>query len=49
MVRLVARIGGYLGRTKDPEPGHQLIWQGYMQLQLLCEGFALGDSEEDSD
>jgi hypothetical protein len=42
-VRLVARIGGYLGRTKDPEPGHQLMWQGYQQLQLMCEGFALRD------
>jgi hypothetical protein len=24
-VRLVARMGGYLGRKKDPEPGHQLM------------------------
>jgi len=43
-VRLVARIGGYLGRKSDPEPGHQLMWQGYQQLQLMCEGFALRDS-----
>ena len=45
-VRLVARIGGYLGRKNDPEPGHQLIWEGYQQLQLMCEGFALRDSED---
>jgi len=45
-VRLVARIGGYLGRKSDPEPGHQLMWQGYQQLQLMCEGFALRDSED---
>ena len=44
-VRLVARLGGYLGRTNDPEPGHQLLWQGYRQLQLMCEGFALRDAE----
>ena len=43
-VRLVARIGGYLGRKSDPEPGHQLMWQGYQQLQLMCEGFAFRDS-----
>lgn len=45
-VRLVARIGGYLGRKSDPEPGHQLMWQGYFQLQLMCEGFALRDSDD---
>jgi len=45
-VRLVASIGGYLGRKSDPEPGHQLMWQGYLQLQLMCEGFALRDSED---
>jgi hypothetical protein len=45
-VRLVARMGGYLGRKNDPEPGHQLMWQGYQQLQLMCEGFALRGSED---
>jgi hypothetical protein len=40
-IRLVAQIGGYLGRTKDPPPGHQLMWEGLFQLGLLCEGFAL--------
>jgi hypothetical protein len=41
-VRLVAQLGGYLGRSNDPPPGHQIIWQGYAQLQLLCEGYVLG-------
>ncbi len=40
-VRLVARIGGYLGRTHDPPPGHQLLWQGYAEFQFMCIGFAL--------
>lgn len=40
-VRLVARFGGYLGRARDPEPGHQLMWQGYEQLKFMCLGFAL--------
>lgn len=43
-VRLVARIGGYLGRKHDPEPGHQLMWEGFSQLLLMCEGFALRES-----
>jgi len=43
-VRLVARIGGYLGRKNDPPPGHQLMWIGYSQLQLMCEGYSLRGS-----
>jgi hypothetical protein len=43
-VRLVGRIGGHLGRKHDPPPGHQLMWHGYQQLQLMCEGFALRDA-----
>lgn len=40
-VRLVARLGGYIGRAKDPHPGHQIMWHGYSQLQSLCEGLSL--------
>ena len=45
-VRLVAKIGGYLGRSNDPPPGHQLIWQGYAYLQLMCLGFGLREELE---
>ena len=34
-VRLVARMGGYIGRRRDPPPGHQLMWQGYSVLRLI--------------
>ncbi|MHC4207855.1 MAG: hypothetical protein ACYSTT_24645 [Planctomycetota bacterium] len=37
----MAKMGGYLDRTNDPPPGHQIIWQGYVKLQLMCEAFAL--------
>jgi hypothetical protein len=40
-IRLVARLGGYLGRNNDPPPGHQLMWQGHMVLQMLCNGYSL--------
>ncbi len=33
-VLLVAAIGGYLGRKKDPPPGHQLLWFGVNTHQL---------------
>ena len=42
-VRMVAKIGGYLARKRDPAPGHQLIWLGYAALQFMALGFALGD------
>jgi hypothetical protein len=44
-VQLVAKIGGYLGRNKDPPPGHQLLWQGYTEFQFMCLGFALLEDE----
>jgi hypothetical protein len=44
-IRLVAMLGGYLARNNDPPPGHQLLWQGYLQLQFMCLGFALATGE----
>ncbi|MCP4268924.1 MAG: hypothetical protein GY777_25695 [Candidatus Brocadiaceae bacterium] len=44
---MVGKIGGYLGRSNDPPPGHQLMWHGYSKLQLMCEGFALNPSSTD--
>ena len=41
MVKLVAKLGGYLCRSNDLPPGHQLLWRGYTHLQLMCEGFLL--------
>ena len=40
-VRLVARLGGYIERGKQPPPGHQIIWRGYALLQTMCEAFSL--------
>jgi len=34
-VLLVAKIGGYLDRTNDPPPGHQILWQGYHEFQYI--------------
>ncbi len=42
---LVATIGGYLNRRKDLPPGHQILWQGYAELQLMCAGVLLLDKE----
>ena len=41
-VGLVARLGGWLGRTRDP-PGAQLMWHGYTQLVAMAFAFQLRD------
>lgn len=47
-VLIIANIGGYLGRKKDPPPGHQILWQGYKELQFMCLGYnLLNDSSLD--
>jgi hypothetical protein len=37
MVRLVARIGGFLGRKGDGEPGVKTIWKGIDQVHASAE------------
>jgi len=45
-VILVARLGGYLARSNDSPPGHEVMWQGYSSLQLMSEGYALRDAQD---
>ena len=45
-VGLVARLGGWLGRTRDP-PGAQLMWHGYTQLVAMAFAFELRDEYGD--
>ena len=40
-VRLVARLGGYIERGRQPPPGHQIMWCGYATLQVMCDAFSL--------
>jgi hypothetical protein len=36
--RALARLGGFLGRKCDGEPGWQTLWQGFDKLHLLLRG-----------
>lgn len=47
-VILVARLGGYIARSNDSPPGHEVMWQGYSYLQLMSEGYELRDGEDSS-
>jgi hypothetical protein len=40
-LRAVARLGGFLARKGDGEPGWITIWRGWKRLTDLCEGYAL--------
>ena len=39
--RELAKLGGFLGRTGDCEPGWQTVWHGYRRLQAILEGMQL--------
>lgn len=36
----VARLGGFLARKHDGQPGWQTIWRGWQRLRWMCEGLA---------
>lgn len=42
--RELAKLGGFLGRKHDGEPGWQTIWRGYQKLLSLIEGFHLAEA-----
>jgi hypothetical protein len=43
-VRGVARLGGFLGRRGDGEPGVRTLWRGYQRLQDMLLGVQLNAS-----
>ncbi len=38
----LARLGGYLARSKDPPPGNTVMWRGMTRLTDIQLGFILG-------
>ena len=40
-VRVVAELGGFLGRQGDGEPGWQTLWRGYQRLQDIVLGHGI--------
>ena len=43
-LRGVARLGGFLARKSDGEPGWQTIWKGWFVLMILVEGYELAQT-----
>ncbi len=48
-VRAVARLGGFLDRRGDGEPGWQTLWRGYRRLQDIVLGMQLKAGRVPSD
>lgn len=44
--REVAKLGGFLGRKHDGDPGWQTIWRGWQKLDLMTLGASLVQSKE---
>lgn len=44
LIRAVARLGGFIGRKSDGEPGWQTIWRGWQRLMWMCAGVNLMES-----
>ena len=41
VVRWIARLGGFLGRGKDKEPGITVIWRGWQRLNDIASTWLL--------
>ncbi len=44
--RQLAKLGGWLGRKRDPAPGWLALWRGWRHLDLLAQGAALFSSQK---
>jgi hypothetical protein len=42
--RMIASLGGFLGRTSDGEPGTMTMWRGLQRLADITKGYALHKS-----
>ena len=40
-IRAVAKMGGFLGRKGDGEPGWKTLWYGWQKLNLIHRGYQL--------
>lgn len=44
-LRSIAKLGGFLARKRDGEPGWITLWQGFTRLRDLDRGFRLAQSQ----
>ncbi len=49
MMSYIAKLGGYLGRKKDPSPGVKVIWLGMSKLSQYVDAWELFGPESRAD
>ena len=45
----IAKLGGFLARKSDPEPGVTVIWRGWQRLSDIADTFALLHNDQTND
>ena len=40
-IRMIAKLGGFIGRKSDGEPGTETLWRGLLRLDGMTEGWRL--------
>jgi hypothetical protein len=46
-VRAIAKLGGFIGRKSDGEPGVKVLWRGWLRLQDIVETWTLTHQTQD--
>ncbi len=46
-VRAIAKLGGFIGRTSDGEPGVKTLWRGWQRLQDIVATWMLFHPSDD--
>lgn len=46
-VRAIAKLGGFIGRKADGEPGVKVLWRGWIRLQDIVETWSLTHQIQD--
>jgi len=44
-VRMIAKLGGFLGRKSDGEPGTTTLWRGLLRLSFIMIGYRMNITE----
>ena len=42
-IRAIAKLGGFIGRNSDGEPGTETLWRGLLRLDGMTEGWRLAN------
>ena len=48
VVRLIAKLGGFLGRKSDGEPGVKTLWRGLEQIATFSAGMQFAQAQADN-